>query len=316
MTAREELIADTFVELADTLVADFDVIDFLHTLVERTVALLDADAGGILLADQRGGLEVVAATSHEVRLVELFELQSHEGPCLEAFRTGEAVTRSDLTQMRTSWPAFTARLEQAGFASAQAVPMRLRDEVVGALNVFRVEPGTLSRADMKMARALADVATVGLLQERTIRARRTAGRTVAGRTEQPGAHRAGQGSARRAVRSAGRPGVRRHAHSCPADGRAVADGRRRHRARADTGRVSVGARVCVPAASGRSRSATVGTHRTASGCRHAKIALGRRCSVPAPWERFYPLVVDCCPGLVRWVVQFVEQADAVTRPEA
>jgi GAF domain-containing protein len=171
MTAREELIADTFVELADTLVAEFDVIDFLHTLVERTVALLDADAGGIMLADQRGGLEVVAASSHEVRLVELFELQNDEGPCLEAFRTGEAVTKSDLVEMRASWPSFTPRLEQAGFASAQAVPMRLREEVIGALNVFRVTPGALNAADMRMGRALADVATVGLLQERTISAR-------------------------------------------------------------------------------------------------------------------------------------------------
>ena len=171
MTAREELIADTFVELADTLVAEFDVIDFLHTLVERAVALLDADAGGIMLADQRGGLEVLAASTHEVRLVELFELQNHEGPCLEAFRTGEAVTKHDLSEMRTSWPQFTSRLEQAGFSSAQAVPMRLRDEVIGALNVFRVSPGALSDADMKLARALADVATVGLLQERSIRAR-------------------------------------------------------------------------------------------------------------------------------------------------
>ena len=171
MTAREELIADTFVELADTLIAEFDVIDFLHTLVNRTVALLDADAAGIMLADQRGGLEVVAASSHEIGLVELFELQNDEGPCLEAFRTGDVVSKSDLLEMRAAWPSFTARLEQAGFTSAQAVPMRLREEIIGALNVFRFAPGPLSPADLKLARALADVATVGLLQERTIRAR-------------------------------------------------------------------------------------------------------------------------------------------------
>ena len=168
---REELIADTFVELADTLVAEFDAIDFLHVLVERAVALLDVDAGGIMLANERGGVEVLAASSHEARLVELFELQHDEGPCLEAFHTGESVTRSDLDAMRESWPTFTARLQEAGFSSAQAVPMRLRKEVIGALNVFRVEPGPLSPSDMKLARALADVATVGLLQERTIRAR-------------------------------------------------------------------------------------------------------------------------------------------------
>ena len=171
MATREERIADTFVELADTLVAEFDAIDFLHTLVDRAVDLLDADAGGIMIADQTGGLEVVAASSHEVRLVELFELQHEEGPCLEAFRTGLAVTRVDPKAMRTSWPRFTPRLEAAGYASAQAVPMRLRAEIIGALNVFRVSPGALQPSDMKLARALADVATVGLLQERTIRAR-------------------------------------------------------------------------------------------------------------------------------------------------
>jgi transcriptional regulator with GAF, ATPase, and Fis domain len=169
--SREELIADTFVELADTLVAEFDAIDFLHILVERTVALLDADAGGIMLADERGGLEVLAASSHEVQLVELFELQQDEGPCLDAFHTGQPVTRENPAAMRESWPAFTPRLEAAGFSSAQAVPMRLRDEVIGALNVFRIAPGALSASDMKLARALADVATVGLLQERSIRAR-------------------------------------------------------------------------------------------------------------------------------------------------
>ncbi|MBM7808007.1 GAF domain-containing protein [Geodermatophilus bullaregiensis] len=171
MTSREQEVAETFVELADTLVAEFDLVDFLHTLIERTVRLLDGDAGGIMLADQRGGLEVMAATSHEVRLVELFELQSDEGPCLEAFHTGQAVTKADLGEMRRAWPDFTARLEQAGFASAQAVPMRLRDEVIGAVNVFRVATGALSEADMRLARALADVATVGLMQERTIRSR-------------------------------------------------------------------------------------------------------------------------------------------------
>ncbi len=171
MTVREERIAGAFVELADTLVAEFDVLDFLHMLVERAVELLDADAGGIMLTDQRGRLEVLAASSHEVRLVELFELQNEEGPCLEAFRTGEAVTMPGPGAMRAAWPAFTTRLAQAGFASAQAVPMRLRDEVIGALNVFRRAPGALGESDMRLARALADIGTIGLLQERTLRAR-------------------------------------------------------------------------------------------------------------------------------------------------
>lgn len=171
MTTRELQLADTFVELADTLVDDFDLIDFLHVLVERTVALVDADAAGIMLADQRGGLEVLAASSHAAQLVELFELQQQEGPCLEAFRTGQAVSKVDVADMQAAWPTFTARLAQAGFSSAQAIPMRLRDEVIGALNVFRVVPGALSAGDMSLARALADVATVGILQQRILSAR-------------------------------------------------------------------------------------------------------------------------------------------------
>lgn len=170
MTPREQLIADTFVELADTLVAEFDLIDFLQTLVEHTVELVDADAGGIMLADQRGGLEVMAASSHAVRLVELFELQHDEGPCLDAFRSGRAVTRTDEAEMRAAWPQFTPRLAQAGYVSAQAIPMRLRNDLIGALNVFRATPGALSDADMRLAQALADVATVGIIQQRIIQA--------------------------------------------------------------------------------------------------------------------------------------------------
>ena len=171
MTTRETLLADTFVELADTLVDEFDLIDFLHILVERTVALVDADAGGIMLSDQRGGLEVMAASSHAAELVELFEVQEQEGPCLEAFRSGQAVTKIDVAEMSAAWPSFTPRLRQAGFASAQAIPMRLRMDVIGALNVFRVAPGALSDADMRLARALADVATVSIIQQRVVQAR-------------------------------------------------------------------------------------------------------------------------------------------------
>ncbi len=170
MTDRELLIADAFVELADTLVDDFDLVEFLSTVVDRAVTLVGAQAGGIMLSDQRGGLEVLASSSHATRLVELFEVQNDEGPCLDAFRTGRAVTRDSPAEMRASWPGFTPRLAEAGFASAQAVPMRLRNEVIGALNVFRAEPGPLTDAEMKLVRALADVATVGILQQRAVSA--------------------------------------------------------------------------------------------------------------------------------------------------
>lgn len=171
MTDREELIADTFVELADTLVADFDTTDFLQTLVERAVQLLQVDAGGIILLDPQGQLQVMASSSHAAQLLELFELQNAQGPCVDCARTGEPVLPADEAAMHAAWPEFTPHLLGAGFAWGAAIPMRLRTEVVGALNVFRVAPGPLAAADVKLGRALADVATVGLIQQRTISAR-------------------------------------------------------------------------------------------------------------------------------------------------
>ena len=170
MTSREQLLAATFVELADTLVADFDVIDFLHTLATRSVELLNADAAGIMLADHDGGLHVMASSTEEARLLELYELQNNEGPCLDCFRSGRPVVSADLPATRSSWPAFTDELQRAGFHSVQALPMRLRDETIGALNLFRTEPGRLSETDLEIAQAMADVATVGLIQERSIAA--------------------------------------------------------------------------------------------------------------------------------------------------
>jgi transcriptional regulator with GAF, ATPase, and Fis domain len=170
MTSREQLLATTFVDLADTLVADFDVIDFLHTLATRSVELLDVDAAGIMLADGQGGLHVMASSAEEARLLELYELQNDEGPCLDCFRTGRPVARDNLPAMRASWPAFTEELRQLGFHSAQALPMRLRDQTIGALNLFRLEPGRLTEADLGIGQAMADVATVGLIQERAIAA--------------------------------------------------------------------------------------------------------------------------------------------------
>jgi transcriptional regulator with GAF, ATPase, and Fis domain len=171
MTSREQRIASTFVELADTLVADFDVIDFLHTLATRSVELLGATAAGIMLADQRGQLQVVASSTEEARLLELYELQNNQGPCLDCYRTGRPVAHADLPAMHAAWPAFTPQLRQHGFHSAQALPMRLRTETIGALNLFRAEPGRLTEADLGIGQAMADVATVGLLQERAIAAR-------------------------------------------------------------------------------------------------------------------------------------------------
>jgi transcriptional regulator with GAF, ATPase, and Fis domain len=164
-----QLLSETFVELTDTMVADFDVIDFLHVLTDRSVQLLDVSAAGLLLADPRGELRVVAASSEAARLLELFQLQNDQGPCLDCFRTGQPVTAGDPAAMAQRWPKFAAAAQQAGFAAVQAIPMRLRHQVLGALNLFRADPGTLDITDMRVGQALADVATISLLQERSMR---------------------------------------------------------------------------------------------------------------------------------------------------
>jgi transcriptional regulator with GAF, ATPase, and Fis domain len=162
-------LTDAFVELADTMVADFDVIDFLHLLTRRSVQLLDASAAGVLLADPRGELRLVAASTEAVRVLELFQLQNDQGPCLDCFRTGQPVAAPDLTAAGQIWPQFAAAARQAGFAAVQALPMRLRDQVIGALNLFQATPGGLSHEDVRVGQALADVATIGLLQQRGTR---------------------------------------------------------------------------------------------------------------------------------------------------
>ena len=166
-----ELLSDTFVELADTMVAEFDVIDFLHLLTDRSVALLGASAAGVVLADPRGELRVAAASSEEAGLLELFQLQNDQGPCLDCFRTGLPVTADDLTGPCQRWPRFAEAAARSGFRTVEALPMRLRDQVIGALNLFRAEPGPIDPADLRIGQALADVATIGLLHERNVRRR-------------------------------------------------------------------------------------------------------------------------------------------------
>src|SRR6202049_4715882 len=164
-----ELLSATFVELTDTMVAGFDVIDFLHVLTDRSVQLLGASAAGLLLADPRGELRVVAASSEAARLLELFQLQNDQGPCLDCFRAGRPVSAADLAAEAQRWPRFAATAQQAGFAAVQALPMRLRDQVIGALNLFRAVPGAFDPADIRIGQALADVATISLLHERDAR---------------------------------------------------------------------------------------------------------------------------------------------------
>jgi GAF domain-containing protein len=163
-----QLLSETFVELTDTMVADFDIIDFLHVLTSRSVELLSVSAAGLLLADPRGELRVVAASSEAARLLELFQLQSDQGPCLDCFRSGRPVVVPNLSADQR-WPRFAAAAGQAGFSAVQALPMRLRDQVIGALNLFRATPGAFDADSVQVGQALADVATIGLLHERSMR---------------------------------------------------------------------------------------------------------------------------------------------------
>ena len=165
----QELLSDTFVDLADTMVADFDLIDFLHLLTDRAVQLLGASAAGVMLADPRGQLRLVAASSEAVRLLEIFQLEGEEGPCLETIRTGQPISEPDLSHAQQRWPRFTPAALQAGFAAVHALPMRLREQVLGGLNLFRDQPGSFDPVDMRIGQALADTATIGLLQERNLR---------------------------------------------------------------------------------------------------------------------------------------------------
>ena len=168
VAGREALLAATFVELADTLVDEFDIIELLTVLSDRCVALLDAGAAGILVADEHDVLHVMAASSEQAHLLELFQLQNHEGPCLECYLSGQAVVTDDLASS-ARWPRFGAEALNAGFRSVQALPLRLRDQTIGALNVFVDDRTTLSHADLVVAQALADAATIAILHDQAAR---------------------------------------------------------------------------------------------------------------------------------------------------
>ncbi|MCX5236162.1 GAF and ANTAR domain-containing protein [Streptomyces prunicolor] len=168
--ARERRLAEIFVEVADSLVEDFDVIDLLHRLSARCVELLDVSAAGILLVDAHGELQIIAASDEHTRLLELLALQHDQGPCVECYRTGAARTNIDLTrtEVTAAWPRFATQARETGYVSTHAIPLRLRNRVVGALNLFQSTPHRLGDDDIALAQALADVATIAVLQQRTL----------------------------------------------------------------------------------------------------------------------------------------------------
>lgn len=164
-----EKVAEVFVEVADTLVDDFDIIEFLSMVTAHTSQLASAAAAGLLLADHKGRLQLMAASSEEARTLEIFQAQTVEGPCQDCFHQGEPVVNADLTAASDRWPRFAPRAVEAGFRSVHAFPMRLRGQVIGALNMFGTQPGRMEPEDARVVQALADIATIGLLQERAVR---------------------------------------------------------------------------------------------------------------------------------------------------
>jgi GAF domain-containing protein len=166
---REDRLLQTFASLADTLVDDYDVVDLLQMLVDTCSDLLDTTAAGILLADATGTLDVVASTSEAGRLVEMMQLSAEAGPCVESFVTGRVVSVPDIGESPEEWSLFRESALAQGFASVHAVPLRLRETTIGTLNLLRDTVGELDPQDQTAARAFADVATIGILHERSIR---------------------------------------------------------------------------------------------------------------------------------------------------
>lgn len=169
MEEREHWLADTLVTLADTLTADFDVVEFLSRLTQRIVDLVDAAEVGLVVADSKQNLRVIGSSTERMRLIELFEVQTREGPCLDSYRDGQPVVNVDLEVDGDRWPVFTPMARSAGFRMVHALPMRWREQAIGATNIFHSGPVVISEPDAHLAQALVDVATIGLLQQRAAR---------------------------------------------------------------------------------------------------------------------------------------------------
>jgi GAF domain-containing protein len=168
-TSRAERVSAAFVKLTGALVADYEVLDLLYALVEASVDLLGATAAALLLADPRGELQVVASTSEGSQLVEIRQLRAGEGPCVECYKTGAPVVVEDVASLHGQWPDFQAIALSQGFRSIHAVPMRVHGRTIGSMGLFGKDPGTMARSDTAIGQALADVATISILQERTIK---------------------------------------------------------------------------------------------------------------------------------------------------
>jgi GAF domain-containing protein len=164
---RESLLIATLVELADNLVDDFDVIEVLTMLCNRCVETIDVDAAGVMLVSPAGELQYVASSSESMRILELYQIQAAEGPCVDCFNSGEAIIDRLLIDAIDQWPHFSPRAMEQGFNSVYCLPMRLRGRTIGALNFFRVDAVPLDESDVVVAQGLSGVATIAILQHQT-----------------------------------------------------------------------------------------------------------------------------------------------------
>lgn len=166
---REPALMSAFIDIADTMTGDYDVIDLAHRLATHCADLLDVTAAGLLLTNGHGRLGLLASSNEQARMVELFQLQAdHEGPCLQCFHTGRPVTAVDLTRWRERWPGFVAEAQRQGFRTVHALPMLLREQTIGTLNLFRTVTSPLSNGDLALGQALADITTIAILHQRAL----------------------------------------------------------------------------------------------------------------------------------------------------
>ncbi|MGW0903191.1 ANTAR domain-containing protein [Streptomyces sp. NPDC002853] len=171
--SREQHIARTFVELADTLVEDFDVIDFLHQMTVRCQELLDVTDAAVFLAHPNLNLHSPAPCDPSPALQDVVDAACRQGPAVDAHRTTRPVASLRLVDAAARWPQFTPHLLNAGYTLATALPMRLRQDNIGSLLLLHTGDRALNPDDLALAQALADAATIGLIQARTIRQQHT-----------------------------------------------------------------------------------------------------------------------------------------------
>ncbi len=174
--AADELLCDvaaTFVRLADTLVDDYDVVEFASALCQETRRLLGSDAAGVMLVAKAGELGILASTSDDVHALESFEVQFAEGPSIDAYRTGATVVASDLAACSEGpaerWSRFGRHAVQSGFLAVSAVPMWVRSDRIGVLSVFDHQPRALPTRDLALAECLAEIASIGILSAQRVR---------------------------------------------------------------------------------------------------------------------------------------------------